>query len=125
MRKIAQSRMLPPHMENNDTELVVSPRTIRGSKKNEHEELLEQLRAHVDIPDDYHPIMSMAIIANSPRLPLNLQFKAHESVAQYLFRKLKPAEAPPSSAGIVPVAIMRLQRDDALNVPNVVIEDDV
>jgi len=82
-------------MSNDDALVEVIPRKkVRSAKQKEHELLLEEIRKHVDIPNDYHPVVAMAVIAHNKRLPLNLQLKAHESVAAYLVRKLKPLDVP-------------------------------
>lgn len=107
-------------MADNDTTTEVIPRrTIRGSKS-DHEALLNEIRSHVDVPSDYHPVLAVAIIANNPRLPVNLQMKGHEFVASYLFRKLKPAEAPPANAGQIPEASLYIEEGPAGLAPNVV-----
>lgn len=110
-------------MANNDTKTEVIPRrTIRGSKS-DHEALLDEIRSHVDVPDDYHPVLAVAIIANNPRLPVNLQMKGHEFVASYLFRKLKPAEAPAANAGMIPTARLIIEEAPEGLAPNVIQND--
>ena len=90
-------------MTDENTSIEVLPRQrAKMTKKREHEQLLDEIRQHVEVPDEYHPIVSMAVIANNQRLPLSLQLKAHSEVASFLFRKLKPADAPPANAGEVP-----------------------
>lgn len=123
LRKTVQSRTLAPHMANSDSNLEVIPRTVRGAKS-EHDKLLEELRAHVSIPDDYHPVISMAIIANNSRLPLNMQLKAHAEVAAYLFRKLKPVDAPVDKDREVPTARLVIERAPPGLAPNVVVNDE-
>lgn len=111
-------------MADNDTSTEVIPRrTIRGSKS-DHEALLEEIRGHIDVPSDYHPVMAVAIIANNPRLPVNLQMKGHEFVASYLFRKLKPSEPPLANAGAVPEASVYIEEGPAGLAPNVILNAD-
>lgn len=110
----------PAAMANNDTKTEVIPRrTIRGSKS-DHDALLDEIRSHVEVPDDYHPVLAVAIIANNPRMPVNLQMKGHEFVASYLFRKLKPAEAPAANAGEIPAARLIIEEAPEGMAPNVI-----
>jgi len=51
--------------------------------------LLDMIR--LEFPG-YHPILSMARIANDPSVDVELQFKAHHAVAKYVAPELKSIE---------------------------------
>ena len=97
-------------MSNDDALVEVIPRKkVSKAKQKEHEILLDQIRQHVDVPDDYHPVVAMAVIAQNKRLPLNLQLKAHSEVAQFLVRKLKPLDAPNDQETVIPEVRLTLR----------------
>ena len=55
-------------------------------------DLLNKIREHPLVGDEYDPVVAMAAIANDPSTPLPLRLKAHSEVAQYLRPKLKAVE---------------------------------
>jgi len=66
--------------------------TKRTQMDREKVELLELIRSDPAVPDDYHPLVEMAKLANSSRLPMNLKMRAHAEIAQYITPKIRPVE---------------------------------
>jgi len=72
------------------------PGTQRRQMDRERADLLELMRADDGVPDDYHPLVELAKLANTQNIPLNLRMKAHSEIAQYTTPKLR-AEDPPTN----------------------------
>jgi len=82
--------------DNNNTLTVVpvtqTNRKGKGSSDRDKEKLLDLIRSDPNIPDDYNPVVEMAKLAFSQRLPINLRMKAHMEVAAYVTPKIKPVD---------------------------------
>lgn len=57
-----------------------------GTPNNERKDLLEMLAERYP---GYHPVISMADIANNQKLDQNLRFQANKEVAKYISPQLK------------------------------------
>ena len=80
-------------MSDANTSLTITPKSGTRAKPDAlKQELLDMLRADPDVPNDYHPLIEMAKLANSARLPLNLKMRAHAEIALYTTPKKKPVE---------------------------------
>lgn len=55
-------------------------------------DILERLRDNPIVPDDYDPVVAMALIACDPSTPIMMRLKAHTSVAEYVHPKLRAVE---------------------------------
>lgn len=80
-------------MGDNNQSLTIPTKV--GSRKQldrEKKELLDMIREAEGVPDDYHPLVEMARLANSSRIPANLKMRAHAEVAQYTTPKLRTVD---------------------------------
>jgi hypothetical protein len=69
----------------------------------EKKELLDLIREAEGVPHDYHPLIELAKLACSTRLPMNLKMRAHSELALYITPKLKVVEPKNGEAKEVPV----------------------
>ena len=88
-----------------DTGTSLTIPTKRGKRRQmdgEKLELLEMIRAAPDVPHDYHPLVELARLAVSQRLPVNLRIKAHSELALYIVPKRRTEDATSGEAAEVP-----------------------
>ena len=61
----------------------------QGTPNKDRKDLIDLLR---DKYPEYHPVVSMADIANNPKESKNLRFQANKEVAKYICPQLKAVE---------------------------------